>query len=442
MTEIEKLWQRTCEVIPGGVQTYSKMPDRHAKGYPFWLNRADGIYVYDTEGRKYLDYPCSLGAILLGHGHWRVTDFVKMQIDDGVLFSLPHRKEGLLAEQLVDLIPCAEQVRFLKTGSEACSAAVKIARSVTGRSRILCCGYHGWHDWYASTTPYNRGCVDYNVKQFPYNDLTALEDMMVPKGRAKESLVAAVIMEPYVYDPPQDGYLEGVKGLCEKYGCLLIFDEMVTGFRTPGGSAQKMFGVTPHLATFGKAMGNGYPIACVCGAKEFMQVINDGCFVSGTFGGELVGIAAALAVVEAIRTEHAIERIWQNGTMFIERMNQYVETKGYPCRTFFCLPPAQKTLFWQQCIQRGLLFGYAQFMTPLHDENVITYTANIVRMAMDYVKEHWDAPEKVLDGPVANSVIRRNEHAVDGSDTRGLPDGSPLAQQVDGDAEDAVSADA
>ncbi len=442
----EKIWERTCEIIPGGVQTYSKMPSKHAKAYPLWLNRGEGVYVYDTHGKKYIDYPCSLGAILLGHHHPRVTDFVQMQIEEGTIFSLPHRKEGLLAEQLVDLIPSAEQVRFLKTGSEATSAAVKIARACTGRRRILACGFHGWHDWYASSTPHNKGCMDTEVKQFKYNDLEELESLLIPRGRAKESLVAAVIMEPYVYNEPKMGYLEGVKKLCEKYGCLLIFDEVVTGFRTPGASAQKMFNVTPHLSCFGKALGNGFPISFVCGQREFMEVINDGCFVSSTFGGDVLGIAAALAVVETLRVENFIDKITYNGRRFIEEMQKVgIEVNGYPCRTYFNFPSSEhKTLFWQECIKRGVLFGYAQFMTPLHNQNVVTQTTEVARIAMQIVKDHWENPKEVLEGPAATETTRvmaEKKDETDSTDTRTVPAGEDMAERDSGDSEDDLSDD-
>jgi len=160
MTEKEE-FQKTCNVIPDGVQTLSKMPCRHVEGvYPFYIERGEGPYIFDGEGKKYIDYPCGLGTILLGHNIEYVNQAIRSQLKKGILFPLPSRLETQLAEKIVELIPCAEMVRFVKTGSEATSAAIKIARTYTDRQNVLCCGYHGWHDWYNITTPINTGVPD------------------------------------------------------------------------------------------------------------------------------------------------------------------------------------------------------------------------------------------------------------------------------------------
>lgn len=406
----EYFYNNTCKVIPDGVQTLSKMPSKHVEGvYPIYLERGDGAYVWDTAGNRYIDYPCGLGSVLLGYNYPAVNEAIKKQLAKGTIFSLPHRLETKLAEKIVELIPCAEMVRFLKTGSEATSAAVRIARAYTGNYKILCCGYHGWHDWYNFTTPKNKGVEFQHVLQFGYNDIPTLEE------RFANYETAAVIMEPYVYDAPKDNFLQKVRDLCTKHGALLIFDEVVTGFRTKGFSAQKMFNITPDLACFGKAMANGLPISFVCGKKEIMEELRGDCFVSSTFGGELLSIAAALATIEVLERENVIERVWEMGTRLCIDFNTLAEHRaqvdakciGYPPRTFFKFPTeSHKSLFWQECLKRGILFGYAQFINYSHSREILGKTFCAIDSALQCVAERWDNPAEALEGKPAKETMR------------------------------------
>lgn len=407
-------WTKTTELIPDGVQTLSKMPSRYVEGvYPKYIERGEGAYVWGDNGKKYIDYPCGLGAVLLGYGYPDITVAVAEQVRKGTVFSLPNYLETELAEKICELIPSAEIVRFLKTGSEACSAAVKIARAYTGRNLVLCCGYHGWHDFYAITTARNKGIPASKCsKQLKYNDKEEFRKCL-SKGN-----VAAVIMEPYVLEEPRDGFLKHIRKLCTANGTVLIFDEVVTGFRTTGYSAQKMFGITPDLTCLGKAMANGLPISCVCGKKEIMQELQGDCFVSSTFGGELASIAAALATIKVLEGEEVITRIWDMGERFKNSFKGIatslnlsdIDIIGYPPRTSFVFPTeAHRSLFWQECLKNGVLFGYAQFISFSHTQAVLDETMDAVRKSLYLVRKYWKNPEAALEGKPAEPTLREEQ---------------------------------
>lgn len=401
-------WTDSLRVIPDGVQTLSKMPSKHVDGvYPKYIQHAKGAYVWGDDGKKYIDYPCGLGAVLLGYADPQVNQAVIDQLAKGMIFSLPNQLETELAEKICDIIPSAEMVRFLKSGSEACSAAVRIARAYTGRANIITAGYHGWHDWYAWTTPKKRGVLSQPVRQAKYNDIDSFK---------VNDKTAAVIIEPYVLDEPKDDFLKNLRKKCTKHNTILIFDEVVTGFRTLGWSAQKYFDVTPDLTCLGKPMANGLPISCVCGKKEIMKVLESDCFVSSTFGGELLSIAAALAVIKIIEDESVIGHIWRMGAEFIEHFNrmaanlQVVDVPkclGLPPRTFFKFPTeAHKSVFWQECLRRGVLFGYAQFMSYAHKRGELDDTVIAMGEAFRLLRKYWSHPEDALEGKVAQETFR------------------------------------
>jgi glutamate-1-semialdehyde 2,1-aminomutase len=310
------------------------MPSKFVEGvYPIYLEWGKGAYVGDSNSR-FIDYTAGLGAILLGHAYPQVNEAVSKRLRSGNLFVCPSQLETTLAEKMKELIPCAEMSRFLKTGSEATSAAVKIARSFTKREHIAICGYHGWHDWFTVSTPKNKGipkCYADLVHKFEFNNLQSLKDI------TDKYELAAVIMEPCIFDEPKDNFLGKVRSLAHGTGALLIFDEVVTGFRTLGYSAQKMFKVTPDLATFGKDMANGIPISVVCGKKKYMKELEGDCFVSSTFGGDLLGIVGALETINVMQHESVLEDIWYYGQYLKDGYNEIArsldietECKGYP----------------------------------------------------------------------------------------------------------------
>lgn len=388
------------------------MPNKFVEGqYPIYLERGEGSVVYDSFDNNYIDFPCGLGAILLGYSYPEVDEAVIEQLSQGILFTLPSYLETELAIKLNKLIPCAEQVRFLKTGSEACSAAVKIARAYTNREKVVVCGYHGWHDWFTISTPKKKGIpksyADLILKG-EYNDLDSFE------YHIKHNDIACVILEPYIYEAPKDDFLKKLIKLAHKYGTLVIFDEVVTGFRTVGYSAQKMFNATPDLACFGKAMANGLPIGVVCGRRDVMKELEGDCFVSSTFGGELLSITAAIATINELETENCIDAIWSVGAVLKEGYNHIakdlqIETSciGFPNRTMFLFPTGNhKSLFWQECINRGVLFGYAQFINYSHSFEQMDYVLEVIKDALTVVKKYWENPLKGLRGLPAKEVFR------------------------------------
>ena len=389
------------------------MPSKFVDGqYPIYIQSAKGCYVYDDRKNYYIDYPCGLGAILLGYAQSEVNEAVVGQLAKGSIYTLPSVYETVLADKLSRIIPCAEQMRFLKTGSEATTAAVRISRAYTGRMGIAYCGYHGWHDWFTSATPKNAGIPRGTRKlthKFEYNNLESLEKLLLSPFRN----IGTVILEPYIYDAPIDNFLQKVIDLAHKHGALVMFDEVVTGFRTLGYSAQKLFGATPDLACFGKAMANGLPISVVCGKRNIMKVLEGDCFVSSTFGGELLSIAAAVKTIE-ICERGVPEHLDKMGTLLKDGYNNIangldIDTKclGFPNRTMFMFPSGNhKSLFWQECIKRGVLFGYAQFINFSHRTSEINYTLEVIREALRVVKDNWDNPLKALRGKPATEVFR------------------------------------
>ncbi len=288
----EDFLDRALQVIPLGSQTFSKSKTALPFGVsPYFVERAKGSRMWDIDGNAYLDFVSALCCVTLGYLDPDVDAAVRAQMDSGVTFSLPHRLETEVAELLVEMIPCAEKVRFAKNGTDATSGAIRVARAYTGRNRVAVCGYHGWQDWYIGTTLRDLG-VPQAVKElshtYTFNDIGSLQRLL----DAHPGEFAAVMLEPLNVAYPKDGFLEKVQAAARAHGALLVFDETITGFRYATGGAQQEFGVTPDLATFGKGIANGYPLSALVGKSEYMKVVED-IFFSGTFGGETLSLAAA-----------------------------------------------------------------------------------------------------------------------------------------------------
>ncbi len=317
--------ERALTVIPTGSQTFSKSHLQYPKGCsPQFIERGNGSRVWDVDGNEYIDMVNSLMAISLGYNDPDVNEAVIAQLSKGVSFSLPTELEYELAQRLVDLIPCAEKVRFGKNGTDATSAAVRLARAYTGRDKIAVCGYHGWQDWYIGTTARHLG-VPEDVRNLtdsvPYNDLYALEELLSGEK------YAAFIMELTNVSAPEPGYLEGVREVTERTGTVLVFDEIVTGFHFALGGAQEYFGVTPDLSTFGKGMANGMPISAIVGKDHIMKMMDD-IFFSGTFGGEALSIAASIATIDKMKREPVIEHLWSSGKALYDDVFRIVNDNG------------------------------------------------------------------------------------------------------------------
>lgn len=326
-------YDRAVKITPGASQTRSKSPVKFPLGaYPAFIERGRGSRVWDVDGNEYVDWIASLAAVTLGHNHREVNLAVADQLYKGTLFSLPHRLEAIVAERLCTIIPCAEMVRFIKTGSEATEAAIRVARAFTGRDVIVTvgAGYHSWHSWFSAVKSEHPGVprpYEDLIESFEYNNLDSLDRALY---RAKlRAGVAAVILEPTLLTPPAPGFLEGVRDLAHQYGALLIFDEIVTGFRWARAGGQEYFGVTPDLATFGKGMANGFPLACLVGRRDIMQHAD---LVSGTFGGDLIGLGACNATLDVYEREPVIEHLWKIGTAFRDGLVGVIQKHGLPAR--------------------------------------------------------------------------------------------------------------
>ena len=382
----EALYRRAVKTIPLASQTFSKSVLNFVHGAsPLFLERGSGCHVWDVDGNRYVDYLLGLLPIVLGYRDPDVDAAVRAQLDRGISFSLATELEVQLAECLVRLIPCAEQVRFGKNGSDATSAAVRLARAHTGRERVALCGYHGWHDWYIGTTSRHLG-VPQVVRDlstgFPYNDADALESML----KADPQGFAAVILEPVSVTEPAPGFLERLRALTERYGVVLIFDEIVTGFRIDLGGAQRRYGVVPDLAAFGKAMGNGMPISAVVGRAEFMKGMED-IFFSTTFGGETLSLAAALATVDKLERTDAVARFTAMGRRLRMETTRLIEAHGLAdycaCKGPDWWPrlqvlgrsrvsdPVAVSLLRQELLGAGLLMTAGFNLCLAHDEDAV-----------------------------------------------------------------------
>lgn len=314
----KELLDRELRVSPLAAQTYSKSYRYFVKGYaPSFVDHGEGCYLYDVDGNKFIDFICALGPITVGYNEPSINEAVIEQVKKGSSsFSLQSELEMELAEKICQVVPCAEMVRFVKNGGDATTAAVRLARAYTGKDIILMCdgGYHGMHDWSVGTSENHRGvpeAVRALTKTYTYNDIEDLEQ----KLNENEGQVAAVIMEPIQANGPKEGFLDAAKEAAHKHGALLVFDEVVSGFRYALGGASEYYHVVPDLAAFGKGMGNGYAISAVAGRADVMKLIEEGIFISTTFGGDAVPIAAALETIKILEKPGTYEKIWQVGGM-------------------------------------------------------------------------------------------------------------------------------
>ena len=293
----EALLTRAESTIPLGTQTFSKSKMQYPVGVsPLFVKKAKGAYIWDVDGNKYIDLVNALAAVTLGYRDNKIEIAVKKQLKLGVSLSLPTKLEAEVSELITQIVPAAEMVRFSKNGSDATSAAIRLARSYTGRDHVIVCGYHGWQDWYIGSTSRNSGVpnvVSGLTHSFEFNNIDSLREKLTLFSEK----VAAVILEPMSNTYPNIGFLESVKDLTHKAGAVLIFDEIITGFRFSKGGGQELFNITPDLATFGKGIANGFPLAAVVGKKEIMLEMEK-VFISGTFGGELLSLAAAKVVLQ------------------------------------------------------------------------------------------------------------------------------------------------
>ena len=399
----EKLLDRALKSIPLGSQTFSKSLTQYPKGVsPFFIEKGRGAKVWDVDGNEYIDFVSSLAAVTLGYCDEDVDKAVQEQMKNGVVFSLPHRLEMEVAEKLIDIIPCAQKVRFAKNGTDATTASIRIARAYTGREHIAVCGYHGWQDWYIGSTTRDLG-VPMPVKElthkFEYNNIESLEKIF------QENEMACVIMEPMNVEYPKNNFLDKVKELAHKNNALLIFDETITGFRYSLGGAQELFNVVPDLATFGKGMANGYPLSAVVGSNEVMQKVED-IFFSGTFGGETLSLAATSSVIDKYKQEKVTERFSEMGIYLLEQLNKLINdqrlsdiffTSGHPAWSFLHIKEQAeysvfeiKTFFLQEMFKRGILTLGSHNLSFSHTKKEVDKLLEVYDEVLPIIKQCID----------------------------------------------------
>ena len=416
----DKLYQKALNLIPSVTQTLAKGPQQNVKGIaPKYLVKGKGSHVWDVDGNEYLDYNMAIGPLSLGYAYNKVDQAIRKQLKDGITFSLMHPLEVEVAEILNKIIPNAESVRYSKTGADVTSAAVRVARAFTKRDKILCCGYHGWHDWYISVTDRNSGipkAVQDLTFTFNYNDIQSVIDSI-------DDDTAAVILEPFVFEAPKDNFLQKLRDVCTKNGTLLIFDEMWTGFRIALGGAQEFFKVKADLVTFSKAVANGMPIAILAGRKDVMSVLEKDVFFYTTFGGEALSLAAAKATIKELKNKKVPAYLAKQGRKLKNGYNQiaesldmpYTKCIGYECRSLVTFdssagnPLEMKSLVQQELIKRGILWGGFHNMSFSHSNTDIEYTLIAYKEVLPILKKAVDEKDirKYLKGEPVEPVFRK-----------------------------------
>lgn len=418
---------RALHSIPVGSQTFSKSYLGWVMGQaPIYAKFGSGAIITDIDGNDYIDYMMGLLPVVLGHADPFVDAAVVKQLSSGTSLSLSGEIEVELAEKLVSLIPCAEMVRYGKNGSDATTAAVRLARAHTGRDKIIVCGYHGWHDWYIGTTAKHLG-VPASVRDlsltFPFNDADALANLL----KRHDCDIAALVIEPTGKAFPQSGFLEEVRCLCDQYGVVLVFDEVISGFRIDMGGAQAYYNVTPDLAAFGKAMANGYPLSALVGKREIMSKMED-IFFSATFGGELSSIAAAIATITKLETTDGVRRIHTLGDRLMTSLNKalsdvaldemicFTGEAWWPRVAFKNLPIEQTkvlALMRQEFVAQNLLIASGLNFCLAHDDpQIFNLTIERAKRAFEAlsIAIHAPDPSKFLKGEIAMSDFEVRGH--------------------------------
>ncbi len=416
----DELYKIALDLIPATTQTLAKGPQQNVKGIaPKYLSRGRGSHVWDVDGNEYIDFNMGIGPLSLGYAYPKVDNAIKKQLEDGITFSLMHPLEVEVAKLINEVIPNAESIRFSKTGADVTTAAIRVARAYTGREKVLCCGYHGWHDWYISVTDKDNGipkAINDLTFTINYNDIQSVKDSI-------DSDIAAIILEPFVFEQPKDNFLHELRKLCDDNGILLIFDEMWTGFRIALGGAQEYFGVKADMATFSKAVANGMPLSILTGRKEVMKVLDDDVFFYTTFGGEALSLAAAKATIEELRDKNVPDYLAAQGKKLKDGYNQiandlgmdFTKCIGYECRSLITFdakagnPLEIKALVQQEMIKRGILWGGFHNMSFSHTDADIEYTLKVYLEVLPILKKAVDENSvmKYLNGEPVEPVFRK-----------------------------------
>jgi len=376
--------------------------------YPIFLDCGKGCRLTDVDGNEYIDFLCGYGPIILGYREEEVDEAVITQIRDrGFCFTLTQSYQNQLAKKLSELVPCSEMSIFLKTGSDATTASIRIARAYTNRIKVMRCGYHGWHDWCVEMKGGVPEKFYEDVYEFGYNDLHPLEELMAQYG----SQTAAIIMTPFGHplhrkmEEPRPGFLEGVRQIATRYGAVLVFDEVRTCFRLRMGGAQELYGVTPDLTVLGKGMANGYAISVVTGKAEVMTAAAQKLFISSTFFPNSDGYIASLKTIEILERDNVLEKIWEKGGRFLKKVQGIIdkydvgaELSGVAPMFFITFKKDEANTqrgkrddFYTQLIRRGVFFTphHHGYICYRHTEQDLDLAAQAIDQSLAYVNETY-----------------------------------------------------
>lgn len=410
----QALHRRARALIPGG-HHLSGRPLLTAEDSPMYFERGAGSRCWDVDGNEYIDYVMAYGPPLLGHACEEVDTAAYEQARRGNLLSLNHPLHVRFVERLVGRFPGAEMGMFFKTGSEATTAALRLARRATGRRVVARCGYHGWHDWCLPLEPHVPEGLDGQVLEFRAEEPDTLEALL----RARPGAVAAVIVAPEMVAPARPEVFRRIAEAAREHGAVFVLDEVKTGLRIRPGSFQQWAGVTPDLTTLSKALGNGWPIAAIVGRREVMRH-GEGLHVSATFHGETAGMAAAMATLDVLDRCDVVGHVWRLGERLIAGLNACAAEFGVPaCAHGEPLPPmpflrfthadaearaAQVRTFYSQMLARGVLLHprHLWFISAAHTEGDVARTLAAARSAMAAVRErHADSLPALRTVPAA-----------------------------------------
>lgn len=418
-------------LIPGGAHTYAKGDDQYPEGMAPVIDRGAGCRVWDVDGNEYVEFGNGLRSTTLGHGFEPVLRAVRRHLSSGVNFVRPHWIEREAAERITELIPSAEMVKFGLNGSDVTAAAVRLARAFTGRSLVAVCRDHpmfGTGDWFIGTTPMAAGIPAATRRLtlgFNYNDLPGLADLF----NTYPGQIAAVMLEAEAAEPPAPGFLSGLRRLCDEHGALLVFDEIITGFRWHERGAQFVYGVTPDLSTFGKAMANGFPVSALVGRRDVMRLgglVEDAdrvFLLSQTGSAQPWALAAALAVIDVYQQSAIADQLHRigaalrtgiDGVIAAAGLAPYVQLKGRDCNMVYVArdgegAPSQafRTLLLQEVVGRGVL-APSLVVSAAHDPSAIDHTVSAFGEATVAYRRALDhGVETVLRGRPVRPALRR-----------------------------------
>jgi len=423
---------RLLKVIPAGAHTYSRGFDQFPENAPQIFKRGKGAYLFDDKENKFLDYGMALRAVNLGYSNDEVNQGAFKQIEFGNNLTRASLIELEAAELLVNLIPSVDMVKFTKNGSTATTAAIKLSRAYTGRELVLRCAEHpffSYDDWFIGSTPITKGIVKDDInktKLFNFNNIQSLEKLF----DKYPNQIASVILEPATTEEPKDNFLHKVKELCHKNGAVFILDEMITGFRWHIQGAQKYYNIEPDLCTFGKAMANGFSVACIAGKKEIMslgsieEIGKERLFLlSTTHGAEMSGLGAFIESVKFIQQHKVIEHIWGYGKQLINLINTLAKefnieknfiAGGIDCSPYYLTFDKNgnnslglRTLFAQEMIKNGVIMPWIALSYSHGDKELKITEKALIETFKIYKKAVKNGYEKYLNGAVIKPVFRR-----------------------------------